>query len=422
MLCAQADDACDKSSALGSKKLATFASASDAAKEVVLTDKLDQKQSCTYVVEATCDAPYMQVVEDPAAASYPTTAADLDFSVMEYRAFTDTTNFKYTPGTYATLAAATTVSSALTGIKNKMTDAQFKLLPDFGLTANLKAAKGAKNKQGLWIADNALATFYQTKGKAGDADVDPFFILKALAAKRDENAAYETAKSAYDTKKSDYDTKLAAAEKVTDAQKKDIFKAWFPTKEDTDAVKAVPTRPSKPSQPAATMLPQGVKPESTASNTVYGMSALENVKGVANKGFGAWASWSNLEVAGATAGDKPLTAGKSWGTTGYGASNEAEPTAAGGNTAIGVTFTTKDFAATPACIKHYMVTQVGVIAYGKQLAATKELKLKLGVNKWKYTMDAVTQPAAATDPATPKAAAQMLTLGAAVIATTMTLF
>lgn len=42
MLCAQADDACDKSAGFGSKKIATFASASDAAKTVVLTDKLDQ--------------------------------------------------------------------------------------------------------------------------------------------------------------------------------------------------------------------------------------------------------------------------------------------------------------------------------------------------------------------------------------------
>lgn len=83
--------------------------------------------------------------------------------------------------------------------------------------------------------------------------------MKALAEKRDEYATYETTKAAYDTKKSDYDTKLAAAEKVTDAQKKDIFKAWFPTKEDTDAVKAVPVRPSKPTQPAATMLPQATK-------------------------------------------------------------------------------------------------------------------------------------------------------------------
>lgn len=125
---------------------------------------------------------------------------------------------------------------------------------------------------------------------------------------------------------------------------------------------------------------------------------------------------------GASTGDKPLTAGKSWGTLGFGASNEADPTTQGGNNAIGVTFTTKDFASTPACVKHYMVTQVGATDYGKQLTASKELKLKLGVSKWKYTLDAVAQPAAASDPATPKAAAQMLTLGAAVIATTMTLF
>ena len=365
----------------------------------------------------------MQVVQDPSVATYPTTAAKLVFSIMEYKTFADTTNFPAFNTAFATSASSTTLTT--TGKKSKLTDAEFKKLPDFSKTTNIQADKGAKNAQGLWASDNALATYYQTKGKAGTADVDPFFVLKALAAKRDENTAYETAKSAYDTKKTDYNTKLAAAEKVTDAQKKDIFKAWFPTKEDTDAVKAVPTRPMKPTQPAATMLPQGVKPEATPSNTVYGMSLLENVGGTANKGFGAWATWSNRGVAGATAGDKPLTAGKSWGTLGYGMSNEADPAAAGdagSNNAIGVTFTTKDFAATPACIKHYMVTQVGPADYGDNIPSGKELTLKLGVNKWKYTMDAVAQPAAATDPSTPKAAAQMLTLGAAVIATTMTLF
>ena len=75
--------------------------------------------------------------------------------------------------------------------------------------------------------------------------------MRLISAKRDEYEAFNTAKTAYDTKKTDYNTKLTAAEKVTDAQKTDIFKAWFPTKEDTDAVKAVPMRPSPPSLPAA---------------------------------------------------------------------------------------------------------------------------------------------------------------------------
>jgi len=46
----------------------------------------------------------------------------------------------------------------------------------------------------------------------------------------------------------------------------------------------------------------------------------------------------------------------------------------------------------------------------------------MGVKKFMYTLDAPTAPTAAVDPQTPKAGASMLTLGAALLATSMTLF
>ena len=64
--CPQANDACDKNAKMNSKKLKIFASASDAPVTVTLTEKLDDKISCSYLLEATCDAPYMQYKGDPA--------------------------------------------------------------------------------------------------------------------------------------------------------------------------------------------------------------------------------------------------------------------------------------------------------------------------------------------------------------------
>ena len=69
-----------------------------------------------------------------------------------------------------------------------------------------------------------------------------------------------------------------------------------------------------------------------------------------------------------------------------------------------------------------MVVQAGGTAFTKGVVASKTIDLKLGVNKFAKTLDALTVPAAAVDPQTPKAGAKMLTLGAAILASSLTLF
>jgi len=73
--CPQADDVCDSDTTkgFGTKKLKTFASASDAAVTVKLSDKLADTSSCSYFIEATCDAPYVEYKASP--SSWPTTGA-----------------------------------------------------------------------------------------------------------------------------------------------------------------------------------------------------------------------------------------------------------------------------------------------------------------------------------------------------------
>ena len=232
--------------------------------------------------------------------------------------------------------------------------------------------------------------------------------------------AFNTAKAAYETKKTDYNTKLAAAEKVTEAQKKDIFKAWFPSKEDSDSIKALPVRPTKPNLPAP--LPAGtkfvVKEASTAATQTEGLY-------VPTGSSTSWVSVSELQVDGASDGDLVFAAGKSWGTLGYGNSNGKTTKAdyvSGSNTGIGETWSRQDLTTPANCVDHYMLVQVGGAAFTKGLTATKTMDLELGVKKFKRTLEALTIPTAASDPDTPKAGAKMLTLGAAIIASTLTLF
>jgi hypothetical protein len=314
------------------------------------------------------------------------------------------------------VALATAASPAISGLtKNLAADLQKTLKWDTTATA----LAGAAGKQGLEAASFPEVTSVAKASQTGQS-VSAYWLLHFIGAKKAEYDAFNTAKTAYDTKKSDYNTKLTAAEKITDAQKTDIFKAWFPTKEDTDAVKAVPTRPSKPALPTA--LPTGtryaVKKAAAAGDQTEGTY-------VKDAETGAWKALSNLEVDGATSGDLVFSAGKSWGTIGWGNSNgktTAADTTSGSNTGIGITMSRQDYTTVANCRKHYMVVQAGGVAFAKGMASTKTIDFELGVKKWGKTLEAPTVPTAAVDPQTPKAGAQMLTLGAAILATSLTLF
>ena len=396
---------------MGSKKVKTWASASDAAVTVQLTEKLTESQSCSYVIEATCDAPYMQNSADLSAA-WSDAGKDLTFSVLEYG--NDVT--KVASADSAKIALTTAANPAIGGLtKNVAAD-----LEKTPASATVATALGGNIAyQGIEGTAYPEVTSVPKASQTG-ASLSAYWLLHFIGAKKAEYDAFNTAKAAYDTKKSDYNTKLTAAEKITEAQKTDIFKAWFPTKEDTDAIKAVPTRPMKPELPAA--LPAGtrfaVKKAAAAGDQAEGVYIRDGSKN-------SWDLLSNLEVDGASDGDLVFAAGKSWGTYGWGTSSGKTTKAdytSGSNTGIGITIARQDFTTPANCRKHYMVVQAGGTAFTKGLTASKTIDFKLGVKKFAKTLDALTVPTAAVDPQTPKAGAKMLTLGAAILASSLTLF
>jgi len=67
-----------------------------------------------------------------------------------------------------------------------------------------------------------------------------------------------------------------------------------------------------------------------------------------------------------------------------------------------------------------MAVQVGVKTQG-DTAAADGVTFRAGIKPYKWTLDAPVAPAAAVDPKTP-AGAKMLSLGAAALFATMTLF
>ena len=115
---------------------------------------------------------------------------------------------------------------------------------------------------------------------------------------------------------------------------------------------------------------------------------------------------------------------------GYGSSDTCDQTstiaapctaaAAGSMTGVGVRFAATDLAATPACPETFMAVQVGVKTQGATAAASG-VTFRAGIKPYKWTLDAPVPPAAAVDPKTP-AGAKMLSLGAAALFATMTLF
>jgi len=89
MLCPQPRDVCDSASKWGDSKMKTFADASAAAVEVTIKKEIGPKESCSYVIEATCDAPYMQLKGAGSDSATVTTAwttaeAKLTYTVMEW--------------------------------------------------------------------------------------------------------------------------------------------------------------------------------------------------------------------------------------------------------------------------------------------------------------------------------------------------
>lgn len=96
--------------------------------------------------------------------------------------------------------------------------------------------------------------------------------------------------------------------------------------------------------------------------------------------------------------------------------------AAGSATGLGIRFATTDLKASgAACPETFMAVQVGVKSHATGAITADSVMFKAGIKPYKWTLDAPVAPAAAVDPKTP-AGAKMLSLGAAALFATMTLF
>lgn len=270
MLCPTSKDICDTTGAWGaSKELAISAGTSKTVTLGAVTDK----QACSYIVKGGANAPFFHL--DGAATSAE--VAKLTFTVYEW------TN----EATAATYLNDGTVFDGWTGDVDAtqatlQTDAKASLVTKATLTkwpvfvdtytdsskvSDLSTV--AQNKQLIPDATFGVVKHYYIKGTSTNEDpVNPYYAYQAIKARNDEVKLWETAKAAFDTKKTDYDTKLAAAEKIIDAEKADIFKAWFPAEADKTTKSAVPERPSTPTAPPAWAYAPGyaVKAETTATN------------------------------------------------------------------------------------------------------------------------------------------------------------
>ena len=265
LLCPQAKDTCGAD--WGAAKVKDFTAATAAPVDVKL-GALDDSIACSYVIRAKCEAPYMQTLTGVTAEE-----AKVTWTILEYganagqglitKAHADTINAATTPA-HATLTAG----------------ADLGLLPKESGTAAENAgkhtdtSKGKVGEQGLNNAGFPKVRHVRFKGdQSTGVPVDSYLLFEAIAAKKAEYAAYTAAKAAYDTKRTDYDTKLDAAQVILDAQKKDIFKAWFPTEADKTALAAVPKRPigEKPALPAAFTGPVAVAKATPATDQVPGL-------------------------------------------------------------------------------------------------------------------------------------------------------
>jgi hypothetical protein len=382
LACAQSKESCGVAN-----KYNTFASAT-AAKTSADLKVADDKVACSFVIAATCDTPYAQVD----GASYEdATYTDLVFSVAEHQ---DISSSQWTDDTRKFLTAVTDCT--------KLTLDNLKTVVKEDYTA-YKVNAGTKIQGTI----TPTVQLFQWKSDGAPAEAFGHLLLTAWTAKQAEVKAFNTAKSAYETLRDTYNTKLAAAEKLQkDEIDKDMFRKLTPTEADKKVLNAVPARPSNPTVPAAYSGPTAEKTSGDkAANTVVikaGESALVGL---------------NTE----TLAGKDLVPGKSFGLHGWGnMDNTAVDKSKNDGTSLGKAFSLMRTDKDGKCVPNYMLLQVGVADKGKTNAKTQ--KIHFGVKEALYAFDAITIPAAATDPKTPTTGAQMLAAGAASIAVAMTLF
>lgn len=358
----------------------------------------DKYSSCNYLIEASCDVPYVYM--DTTSADYAAAAhTGLAYSVVEYDGNFVAGNKKL----WSTEIASNPFKFGQTVPDfDNVADADIKKLPS-AIDANTFAANTNNGKDQRLIGRTAKQYVVNTVGYDVDASTLHFF----WKAKMDEYTKFNTDKTAYETKRDAYNKALEAAEKLTkDTLDKDMFRKLSPTAEDKKVLNAVPARPMNPTLPAKY---SGPTPGADATKTDKGLF---------------WMASPDLSTDVTGANHLYLGPGKSFGSQGLGLdANTAPVKATDDGKGINLSLIQSQYKTGTTCQTYYMMFQAGHAASNTAALSAKKQTIKYGSKAAANSFDgAVTYPTAATDPKTPSTGASMLAAGAASLAVAMTLF
>lgn len=415
MLCSQSADKCDTGTTKwGNNKVKTFKDKSESAIAVKLGNQSD-KQACSYIVEATCDAPYAQVLPETSSTWDATNQDKMTYTVAEWTPISDiqwpnADALKFSPAGFTAISGLT---------KNSAGDLEKVFKWNMGAADKLIPENTGDTKQGLFQDKFPSVKLHQFDGDSTGIVTNAYFLMKMIGLKKDEFKKFEAQKAEYETQKNNYNTKLEAAEKLKkEVLSKDIFRAASPTEEDKKVFNAVPKRPNNPTVPDAYAGPKLLKASPTDADYINTVSKNEDKPGAAS--IGAWSSYQYSDMPGT---GKAFAVGKSWGTRGFGKGDGkaiAAPLTDIYGTMNNKAITWSKYSSGTTCVKHYMMVQAGVKDFG--VTTDKAIEIKMGVNEFYATMDLPVTPSAASDPETPSTGATMLASGVASIALAMSLF
>lgn len=178
-----------------------------------------------------------------------------------------------------------------------------------------------------------------------------------------------------------------------------------PTDADKKILNAVPVRPNNPSVPKLYDGPTLAADKSKFVKNTFWMQTRAEEFAIDN----------HLH----------LVAGKAFGSTGTGTSDNVDATATTKNSAsIGLGVVFKPYTTGTTCELNYLMFQAGHLAVDTAAYdGTKKQNIVVGAKEAAVNFDSIgTAPTAAADPKTPSTGATMLAAGAASLAVAMTLF
>ena len=357
-------------------KTKTFANKDAAAIELSMKAQA-YTDICSFLIEATCDAPYVHIKDN---GDQSASLGKMSFSIIEYDPSFTTVN----------LDPATAFTNAQGAPAARKTDVAKYLKQD----TKLKKNTVFNNKQGQ-LGD---ISFKIISTDANNLRSIPAFMVKeSIAKKKAEFTSFETAKAAYNTKKTAYE---ATKKKIAEANAKrgrDYFAKIFPSAEDQKLLKEIPDKPSKPTQPSAYKGPAiddaNLFSSWAGATGGFGIPTITEIKEEAN--------FPNLY------------AGKSFGVVGQGTNTGTAATVTAASADIGkftnLAVSPAEKSAAGACQPHYMI--ITGAPRTKDTASYSAVTLVSGAKAFTaLNLDdykAPTQPTAAADPS-PQTGSQYL--------------